>query len=393
MTSRALPFLAAAAALALLTACGGPPAGDAPSTVGDPGSAAASSATYRLPTVDVAAAVADLPAVEVLPEVRQHLDAYVAGCHFEVEDGFMNRCPSEATRPFETWMRENKSTAAFESLAELAVAGESAEMRIAASTLLESFRSKVQYQWLDENASEAMALRAVHLLRDATTPPAASRAALAAVQLGWATGLQSLVIRAIHDHEQKMAKTTGFDQMVRFGRLEGFRYMRWEAEQDDALVREVLGAVQGSGGLEPDEKAEICPWAEGFLAAEDSYRALDAAKVLLDCGTEYVPTILEDGERRLAAGAIDGVLVNIYREPCFVYRDQPDAAQCEAVYAFLEKIGNAETLASDVRGTALWNIYYQRRTEETAVLLDRYADHPDEVIRGKVQSAIDSIRG
>jgi hypothetical protein len=87
------------------------------------------------------------------------------------------------------------------------------------------------------------------------------------------------------------------------------------------------------------------------------------------------------------------VTVNIYREPCFRHSDDPETYHCGDVYAFLEKIGQTESVDSEVRATALWNIYYQRRTEETAALLDAYADHPDPTIRAKVQEAIKSIRG
>lgn len=347
---------------------------------------------YVLPDPDLDTALAELPPVVVMPEVRQHLQAYAASCQFDLDGGSMNRCPPEVTNAFEDWVKANKSPEIFESLAELALVDESTEVRIAARTQLDSLRSKVQYSWLDGAANDATALRSLAILRDASSSAAAGRAAKAAVQLAWATGHGDLLQKALHEHPNPTALEASVDQMIKFGRLPAFRFLKWETEQNDNLVRKTLSAVVTAGDLSAEEQDEICPWAETHLGAEDSYRALDAAKALLECGPDSIPTLLADGERRLASGGIDSVTVNIYREPCFQHSDDPETYHCDAVYAFLEQIGRTESLDSDVRATALWNIYYQRRTEETATLLDGYADHPDPTIREKVQSAIQSIR-
>jgi hypothetical protein len=71
--------------------------------------------------------------------------------------------------------------------------------------------------------------------------------------------------------------------------------------------------------------------------------------------------------------------------------DKPKPETCQKAYDFLESIANNPKVDNAGRGSALADIYYQRRDEVTLELMKKYENSDIEEIKKAATDAIKSI--
>jgi hypothetical protein len=179
-----------------------------------------------------------------------------------------------------------------------------------------------------------------------------------------------------------------------FPRMAHFAKVKAHAGGDKQAIRTAIEATQRMPAPTADERGQICPWAAGFLTADPEVAAT-AAHAMIRCGGEYIDKLQAEGETRVAAGTFVDPLSMAFREICFTPLAGTAVAgspeQCAKNFAFLEAVGNNEKLTGQVRGQALWNIYYQRRDRKTLDLLRGYEKHKDPDVARQVRDAIKSL--
>jgi hypothetical protein len=219
-----------------------------------------------------------------------------------------------------------------------------------------------------------------------------------AVHAAVLTGQEQRLYAVLDAHAEKQVRTEGYTWVMQYARMKAFPKIQALASGGDAdLLRVALIAPRNMPKWTPEERAQICPWGEGFLTAENLTTANWAGWLMVSCKGEYLDKLLADGQKRLAAGQFKQPYSQIFREPCFSFMPMPGAAtageaeQCDRVYAFLEKVANDESVESSVRGLSLWNIYYQRRDQKSLDLMRQYETHADPEISKRAKDAIQSL--
>jgi len=114
------------------------------------------------------------------------------------------------------------------------------------------------------------------------------------------------------------------------------------------------------------------------------------------CRGTFIDALLAEAEKKVKDKQFKEPFAIVMREPCFQFAgaltpSAADVAQCDKVYAFLEKTANDATVEDTVRGTSLWNIYYQRRDDKTMKVMRKYENSPNKELSKRAKEAIKSL--
>ena len=199
----------------------------------------------------------------------------------------------------------------------------------------------------------------------------------------------------VENHNNTQLKRNAYTNYMTYGRMIGFKELkaRTQDNTDQDLILAALKAPLYMYKETDQEKSAFCPWAKPYLDHKNLKIAAAAGKVMVKCKGQYIDALLEEGKKRVANQDFSKPFSQVFREPCFEFMKgvtgvSGQQEQCDAVYAFLESVANTDTLSSTVRGSALWNIYYQRRDQQTLDLMRQYENHRDVEIQKRAKSAI-----
>jgi hypothetical protein len=204
------------------------------------------------------------------------------------------------------------------------------------------------------------------------------------VQAASLADLDAEAYAVLEAHDDEYFVLAGWTASTTYGRLKPFDKLDAMAKSGDP--KKLLAAVSALNALPSptgDENAKICPWAEPYLGAdapevEESEIFEQAGYILTGCRGEWIDKLLAFGEAQRAKNRFDRRYYFVFRDMCFggfmggEENANATEAQCEANYAFLEKVVNTEGVPAEGRGLALGAIGYQRRDEKSLKLMKKY---------------------
>jgi hypothetical protein len=215
-----------------------------------------------------------------------------------------------------------------------------------------------------------------------------------AVHAATLSGQEDALYAMLDSYDGGSLKARGYEELMRYGRMKVFpKIKELAAGEDEKIVAAALDAPGNMPNATDKEKAEICPWAKGFLQDKRDQVYHAAGRNMLRCRGEYIDALLDEGEKRLEGGRFTREDSFVFRDICFsfikgVTTEAGLEKQCERNYAFLEKAGNDERLTSFERAMALTSVSYQRRDAKSMAMLNKYKDHKDPEIQKYVRDQI-----
>lgn len=324
----------------------------------------------------------------------EHVKAHAEACTVNVEQGQAYACKAGITDALAKYVRESKPADFATTLVSIVRKKDDAKMSAAAVALLNEQFDNLGEDGKRANATPAAVKELLAALKESTQNRAA-RIATPAAQLATIGGAFDDLYAVADGHPTKEARDNVYRNLLVFGRLKGFAKVKLVVDKPEHRSA-ALDAVLRMAKATDEEKAAVCPWAKGYLADPSLEIAAKAGQDMLFCRDEYVDALLGEAETRLKNKQYKDPFAMLMREPCFefVKNVTPKAAaakQCDAVYAFLEKAANDATVDDATRGMALYNIYYQRRDEQTLKLMRKYENHPNKEVKKRAKEAITSL--
>lgn len=204
--------------------------------------------------------------------------------------------------------------------------------------------------------------------------------------------------------DDEYARNKGWASSMFYGRMKAFEKVKGLAATGDP--KQILVALQAGNGMPEytdDEKAELCPWAHGFLGAdpEDAKESdifEQAGYILTRCSGEWVDKLLDWGEAERAKNHFDRKYYFVYRELCHsvmkgVVKVGATPEQCERNWTFLEKTANTKGIEPQFRAWALDSISYSRRDEKSYKLMKKYEKSKVPEIKKVAEDALKMLEG
>ena len=334
--------------------------------------------------------------VAVNPEIEAMVKAAAENCTVTENSASVYSCKNNETSKFNDYVREKKPKDAFDTLAEIA-SGSDKKLAATAVGLLSGSISYFDEALKKENATEAAMQRVLALLEKADD----SYAVVLTVPATYITTLRgehAALLKVVDAHKNNWVRIHAYKNLMTFGRMKVFDKEKEAAAKGPAdLTIAALDAPRSMYKNTAGEKAVYCPWAKGYLADKALKIAAAAAHTMNQCQGEYIDAFLDEAEKRHKNNEIkDTTLLFPMREMCFSFMSgvidkQAMEKQCERNYALLEKIANDEAVPGPARGTALWNIYYQRRDKKSLDLMRKYENHKNPDVQKQAQDAIKSL--
>ncbi|MFT3706382.1 MAG: hypothetical protein QM817_01820 [Archangium sp.] len=322
-------------------------------------------------------------------EVIEMLKKIVAGCTVSVDSPAVYSCKAEEDRALSKYINDSKPKDLYETYASLL---DSTDMKMRAAAVAEAENGLFQCDAdvLKENARKDVAQ--AFLAAFSKNDDYARQLSQSTVALSFLAGLNDELFKAVESVKED-AQTRAYIRYLQYGRLAAFPKLQ-EAAKKKEIARDAMIAPRYMTQWTDDEKAAICPWAKGFLNDADQYTAKEAGSTLIECGGEYIDTLLDEGEKRMKDKTLDDPFVSLFNEVCNKYIFQPEAEtnpQCKRDYVLLEKIVQNKTMKADVRSYALFGLYSQRRNKEVLAVLKKYKKDKTPEISKKATELIESL--
>lgn len=327
------------------------------------------------------------------PKLVDLVKAHVASCTVTVESGLAYGCKDGVGDNARKYVQESKPAGFVATLASIAQSKDDPKASAVAIALLSD-----QFDNLGEDGKRKAATpEAIDLILAVFKDNAGSRGvrvAKTAAQTATIGKALPKLEAAIDGHPNKAARSEAYKYLMTFGRLDAFPKIKAIASGEHKEA--ALDAFRYMYKATDAEKAAVCPWAKGFLGDANDEAAASAGLDMVSCKGEYIDALLSEAERRLNDKQYKDPFAQVMREPCFefmkgVTRSAGDEAQCDKVYAFLEKAANSTSVDDVTRGLALFNIYYQRRDDKTLKLMRKYEKSPNPEVSKRAKEAIKSL--
>lgn len=340
---------------------------------------------------------AEKPAAEKAPPKDDKLVDFVKKlaetCTVNVESGQAYSCKGDTNDKLRDYVRKEKPKEFFSTLVQEILDGEEKESATAIAVLDENF----SYLGADELKTWATKYTVDKLLEALKKNKGnrATRIAGVTTHLSVLAGRADDLYAVIDKHESKYAQDKAYGNLMTHGRLKVLPKLK-EVAKDKTHAAAALGAPRNMYKATDDERAEYCPWAEGYLGDDDANVASAAGYVMVNCKGKWIDSLLGEAKKRVEAGKYKNPFAMVMREPCFEFISGVSgkagaSPQCEAVFEFLEKTANDKRVDDETRGMALWNIYYQRRDKKTLDLMRKYEKSPVKAIADRAKEAIKSL--
>jgi hypothetical protein len=334
----------------------------------------------------------DAPKLASNPTVLEHLKKIGDGCSVRPESALVTDCKANESDALKEWVAKNKPADVYETLAGVIATGDDKAKAVAIHAS-GSVWFRMDLPMRKANATRPAAIGFIDALAKDDT--SARFLADTAAHLGTLSGERERLLGAIASVKNKQTKSQAYRNLMTYGRLDVLPTLQAAAKEADYTVP-ALAAPRSMYDWTEAELAAICPWAQSYLGDARLDVAAESGLDLVRCKGAYVDALLDEGEKRLAAKQFKPPFSGVFREVCFEFMKGVTGqagreAQCKRNYAFLEKVANDATVESSVRGLALWNIYYQRRDQETLDLMRRYEKHSDPEVAKRAKEAITSL--
>lgn len=327
------------------------------------------------------------------PDYQAALEAVLAGCKVDASGCTVTECKNDEMGAFDKLVNEKKKkrTDALDVLGVWLSDADMNKVTVAANVMSSRFGTLNPEPGPVSKSTSGRLIAAVGKLEKCHAVQAAAATTHAAMLAG-----DDRLYAMAAQHKNEWVAPRVYESLLQHGRDKPMAKIKEIAgtaapRQLAALARAPRSMYEASDA----EKAAVCPWAQGLLGHADGDVAYEAGFTMAWCGGEYVDALIAEGEKRLGAGGFDKPFSEAFREPCmqFISTQRSDAqnAQCEKVYAFLEKVANTDGVKPEVRGRALWNIYYQERTQATYDRLKKYKKHKEPEIQKSVADAMGSL--
>lgn len=339
-----------------------------------------------------AAVAAAAPKVKANPTVLDHLKKISEGCTVRVDSAQTYGCKNKEEDAFKDWIAANKPTDVYETFASV-IAGTDEKATAVAIAQADDVWSRMDKDLRKSNATPGAS--AIFLDALAKDDHFATRLARATTYLATLSGQRARLYTVTDGLKTATARQMSYRSMMTYGRLDVLPKLQEVAKLPDYTIA-ALAAPREMYEWKPEENAAICPWAKGFLGDAKLEIAAEAGYDMVSCKGEFVDTLLDEGEKRLKDKSFKTPFSSVFREVCFEFMKGVTGqsgrdAQCARNYAFLEKVANDPTVDSKVRGTSLWNIYYQRRDQQTLDLMRKYQNDKDPEVAKQAKDAIKSL--
>ena len=351
--------------------------------------------------------IEELPAIpEPNPELVDLLRRIAKGCTVEaknkaeVESGKLDGKRADADclkgyhKTFSAWIKKNPREDILETIVGIYYLQEKAEIKKVSAQLFITVFGILDPELREINATRTVARLALRIIADtndemtvALTPSVTQAATLA--------GEQNPLYWVLDNHPSDKVRFLGYRALMYHGRMAAFPRLRRVAEEEGTLLKmAALESVVGMPNPEREEKVVFCPWALEYLKNEDPNIAGAAAKVTLLCGPAYLNKLVEEGEKRRAAGKFLPPLSDVYASICRGYQPNQNGEEiCQANFALLRRVIDTESLPPSVRSRALFNIFRQRKDKVMVQLTKRYQKHSLKEVRKEATKLNLRLRG
>lgn len=325
------------------------------------------------------------------PQVMEHLKKISEGCTVSIDSASVYSCKNKEDSAFSDFVRQTRPKDLFETYASLLTSTD-AKMRAVAIAEANYTFSSLDKDLRKANATKPVATAFLDAL--AKDDGSAARIAPPAVDLGFIAGMKDRVIK-VTDGVNTNARNAAYRTFMEYGRLDAFPKIQEVAKQKEFALA-ALAAPRNMYDWTEAEKAQICPWAKGYLGDATNANAAEAAYTVIKCKGEYIDALQDEGDKRVKNKQFENPFAMTFREICFEFiggisGQAGQNPQCKRNYAFLEKVANDESVKPEVRGMSLWNIYYQKRDKDTLALMRKYEKHKVPEIAKRAKEAIESL--
>lgn len=332
------------------------------------------------------------PAVTVDETVAAGVDAVVANCTVDIDGCSVKDCKGSEWDDLGKLVQDDANKH-LESIAALYSGDDEAKAVIAANLMM----SKARHLGETPTVSVATANALLDGLAKAKKYVANQAAPTIGLAAG-ASGDQGVIDRAFEvavAHESEYAGAGVIRHTMRHGGMKALPKLM-EVAKGDNPARSAAAVAAYREVFKPDGTltAAVCPWAKEYVGHEDAQIRSEAGWVAIKCGGEYIDNLIAVGESRLEQNKFDRDDYMVYRDVCFSFMGEKTAGQeeqCNANYAFLQKVVDDEDIESSDRGLALFAIYYQRRDDTTKALAKKYRKHKDPEIKKRAEEIIEAL--
>lgn len=334
---------------------------------------------------------------EVAPKLNEtlvdHVKKLVDNCTVSVEQAQAYSCKNDVSQKLRDYVLKEKPSDFYSTLVQL-VLGDDEKQSAVAITVIDEYSSYLGPEELKKQAGSRFTVDKMLEAFKKQKGNRATRLAQDTTHLATIAG-RADELYAIVDKHEKNARNKAYSYFMTYGRSKALPKLK-EVAKDKDFAASALQAPRNMFKATDDEKAGYCPWAEGYLGDEDASVATSAGYTVVNCKGKYIESLIAEAQKRVEAGKFKNPFAMVMREPCFEFMSgvsgkAGEPEQCEKVYAFLEKTANDKRVDDETRGMALWNIYYQRRTQKTLDLMRKYENSPVKAIAERAKDAIKSL--
>ena len=337
---------------------------------------------------DAGASAAE-PSFKANREVTALLKSISEGCTVSVDSPSVYSCKNKEDSALSDFIRKSRPKDLYETYASL-LSSTDAKMRAIAI-----YEANSSLFTLDNDLRKANATKPVataFLDAYAKDDGYAVHFAEPAVALGFLAGLKDRVFK-VTESVHTDAKKKGYRKFLQYGGMEVFPKVQQAAKEKD-LAYAALEAPYYLSDWTEAEKGPVCPWAKGYLADASSSVAAEAGRVMIKCKSPYIEALLDEGEKRLAAKTLEEPFAGMLGQVCSSFAMGAEIETnplCKRNFVFLEKMVNDPSLKPDVRASALYNIFSQRRNKESLAVMRKYQRSKVPEIAKRAKDAIDQL--
>ncbi len=328
----------------------------------------------------------------------------IAECTEQDLNSYKCQAIKDSTQALQTDCREkDKAIAMLETLSVLALDAD-AKLADAATRQLAQLNLSSLFPTLAKEpglVSKGVADRLLKVLAAPTTAvPSAGSLVAALTKAITLAGQTEELIKVLDGITDKTILRSAYTTIMTYGRMAAWsKIMTMVFGQDPVLRAAGSKAPINMPKWTPEELTTICQWAKDYISDKDIAVATNIADIMVICRLQddgkYIDLLLEEGKKRADAGEWKRPYTFAFRNICFGgmmgEADKPKPETCQKAYDFLESIANNPKVDNAGRGSALADIYYQRRDEVTLELMKKYENSDIEEIKKAATDAIKSI--
>ena len=226
-------------------------------------------------------------------------------CAVDTRYAFVKDCTGDEAAKIETELKQKGVTASLGNFAAALNDKDDKIKAVACKFIYRQYRDNIGE--LDKNRASIPVAVVEQFLRGlaGTKSYVAFYAVEVAVHLSMMKGMEAKLYKVLSGHPESVVTLEGYRHLMRFGRIRVFGKVQELAKNADPKISlAALEAPNNMYKMDDAEKAQVCPWAKGFLSSAEGNMSLAAGKTMNQCGGTYIDALLTEAEKRAGEGKL-----------------------------------------------------------------------------------------